>query len=603
MVEIEFSFKQSNIIIQGNLNEKMMDICKRYMTKAKIEINSVYFLYSGKNISFDLTLEQTINSYDKNSKKIKILVYSLEKEEMNNNCIVKSPDIICPECRETTKLNIKDYLIYLYECKNGHTINNLSFDEFEKTQKIDFSKILCNICKKNNKSNTYKNEFYICGTCFNYLCPLCKLAHNKNHNIINYDNKNYCCSKHNELYTMYCKNCKINICLSCSSQHKNHNTIFYGNIMPDIDKIKDEMNQFKKTVDIFKNRVTQIINKLTKVMNNIEIYYNICNELLINYENKKRNYELLQNLNQLDNNNVINDLDIINKDNNTITMFKNILNIYNKMINNNKNKTTNYNFKKELFEKNINNEIKMKLKIEKKDVNEKIYFLDNTNGKYIFGTHYHDFLTELNETNVELYINNNKYKYQKYFIPEKEGIYYVNLKFNTHIKDISHMFHGCEQIIEIDLTSFDSSKTINMGFMFGGCTNLEKIINLTSLVTDNVTNMESMFCSTQLHNINLSYFNTSKVLNMRHMFYNCSQLIDLDLSSFNVNNVNDMEYMFGYCSKLKTINLSSFYVNNKVNCDEIFKGCENLYRLKMNKNIYEQIKNQNNIDEYKIDFI
>ena len=48
-------------------------------------------------------------------------------------------------------MKIKDYKISLFECKNGHKIDNLSFDEFEKTQNIDLSKIICNICKKNPK--------------------------------------------------------------------------------------------------------------------------------------------------------------------------------------------------------------------------------------------------------------------------------------------------------------------------------------------------------------------------------------------------------------------------------------------------------------------
>ena len=45
--------------------------------------------------------------------------------------------------------------------------------------------------------------------------------------------------------------------------------------------------------------------------------------------------------------------------------------------------------------------------------------------------HFHDNLKELNELNTELYINNKKYKYKKYFIPEKEGIYSILLKFNN----------------------------------------------------------------------------------------------------------------------------------------------------------------------------
>ena len=58
---------------------------------------------------------------------------------------------------------------------------------------------------------------------------------------------------------------------------------------------------------------------------------------------------------------------------------------------------------------NIKNEIKLTLDIKTEDINNKIYFLDNTNREFeINGTtqfHRHDFLKELNDSNVELYIN------------------------------------------------------------------------------------------------------------------------------------------------------------------------------------------------------
>ena len=80
---------------------------------------------------------------------------------------------------------------------------------------------------------------------------------------------------------------------------------------------------------------------------------------------------------------------------------------------------------------NIKNELEIKLKIEEKDINKKIYFLDNTD--YIETKskikHYHENLKEINESNVDLYINNYKYKYKKYFIPDKVGIYKIKLIF------------------------------------------------------------------------------------------------------------------------------------------------------------------------------
>ena len=67
----------------------------------------------------------------------------------------------------------------------------------------------------------------------------------------------------------------------------------------------------------------------------------------------------------------------------------------------------------------------MKIKIDKSDVNKNIYFLDNTNefeDKKGMKHNYNN-LKELNESNTELYINNEKTEYKKYFqLKKKEYI-------------------------------------------------------------------------------------------------------------------------------------------------------------------------------------
>ena len=52
------------------------------------------------------------------------------------------------------------------------------------------------------------------------LCPLCKLMHDKSHSIINYDNKNYICNKHNEIFLRYCDDCNKDLCLRCTNEYK-----------------------------------------------------------------------------------------------------------------------------------------------------------------------------------------------------------------------------------------------------------------------------------------------------------------------------------------------------------------------------------------------
>ena len=189
----------------------------------------------------------------------------------------------------------------------------------------------------------------------------------------------------------------------------------------------------------------------------------------------------------------------------------------------------------------IKNEIHILLKIEKDDINNDIYFLDNSAR--------HNNLKELNESNVILFINDFKLKYKKYFKPEKEGIYYIKLKFKNIIKDCSYMFYKSYKLKNVDLAYFNSQNVTNMRYMFCDCNNLE--------------------------NINLSDLNTEKVKDMSLIFYNCTNLTNIDLSSFNTKLVNDYHWMFYDCNNLKYIKLKDCLYN------KIKEGLNSIKNLKI----------------------
>ena len=272
--------------------------------------------------------------------------------------------------------------------------------------------------------------------------------------------------------------------------------------------------------------------------------------------------------------------------------------------------------------------IQMKIRIGIYDVGEVIYFLENIHGKALkkYENYYHDFLKELNESNVELFINNKKYNFQRYFIPDKEGNYDILLKFNNLMSDCSFMFYKCSNLINIDLSLFKTENVTNMSSMFFGCSNLNNL-NLESINTQNVTDMSHIFsCCYSLTNIDLSSFNTQNVTNMSGMFSKCYNLINLDLSMFNTQNVRDLSGMFSQCynltnidlSKFNTqnvditcnmfydcfnllnINLSSFNTQNVTNMYCMFNGCSKLNEIKINKNLGKRIMNI--IDKNKIKF-
>ena len=220
-----------------------------------------------------------MNESDKRNNKIIILVYSIN--------IIKSNEIICPICKEIYKYEIEDYKIKLYDCKNGHIIEDIKLNEFVNKQNIDISEIKCDNCKEKNKSNTYNNEMYICNECNMNLCPLCKSIHDKSHIIINYDNKNYICKEHNETFVKYCYDCEIDLCLSCINGHKDHKIISYEDELVDMKNLRNKMKRLEEDINKFKMNIEEIINKYKKIIENLDIYYNINNNIIKEYEKNK----------------------------------------------------------------------------------------------------------------------------------------------------------------------------------------------------------------------------------------------------------------------------------------------------------------------------
>ena len=611
MAQVDFDYKGITYSIHCQEDQKMSDICSNFLIQSKLKENQIIFLYegnAGEKFDKNLKFNQMANPSDKANKKMIVLVLDNEGENGNKSKI-KSKDVICPECNENIKMSIKNNMIYLFGCKNNHKINNISLKDFERTQIIDLRNIKCGVCKENNKSTTAKNEFYKCYECNINLCPQCKAQHNNTHNIYDYDKINYLCLKHNQSFNSFCKTCNMNICNLCEKDHSEHEILVFGQIIKDKNEILPKLEELKNSLDTFNNNINKIFEIINSIKSNIEHCYKLEEYLINNYNKTKTNYQVIYNINEIINynNTIIKNINNLNNETKLENKFNKILSMYNQ---NNINE---------------NNEIKLIVKIEKEDINKQIYFLDNTNGDlYINGNwekHYHDFLQELNDSNVELFINNKKYKYQKYFVPEKEGKYEIILKFNIILKDCSFMFYNCNNLINIDLSTFDTKGVINLGGMFYGCSNLTKIdlssfntlnvtnmggmfyncsklekIDLSSFCTKNVTTMGGMFlgCS-KLTFINLSSFDTKNVTDMNGMFYNCFNLEMIDLSVFDTKNVTNMSYMFYKCSKLKNMNLSSFDTKNVTDMNGMFYGCSNLTSINLSSFNTKNVTNMNSM--------
>ena len=104
---------------------------------------------------------------------------------------------------------------------------------------------------------------------------------------------------------------------------------------------------------------------------------------------------------------------------------------------------------------------------------------------------------------------------------------------NNPLYTCKNMFNGCRDITEIDLSYFDTSQVIDMHKMFYTCTSLNSL-KLDNFDTSKVTDMSYMFAScSSLSTLNLSEFDTSQVEDMCYMFFSCSSLLSLNLSNFN----------------------------------------------------------------------
>jgi len=170
----------------------------------------------------------------------------------------------------------------------------------------------------------------------------------------------------------------------------------------------------------------------------------------------------------------------------------------------------------------------------------------------------------------EVYINgiSQTIKDHNYIFNETNNL--IELIFGDYITNCGKMFTSCSNITEIDLSNFDSSRVTNMSCMFSDCTSLISI-NFTNFRTSQVERMDFMFleCSS-LISLNLSSFDTSQVSDMNCMFSQCLSLSSLDLSNFRTPKVKSIVFMFFLSPNLEYINLNNFNTSSLENFNSAF---------------------------------
>ena len=224
--------------------------------------------------------------------------------------------IRCPKCYLIPKfLNLKLYdniessFIFIIICPNNHFSiinNNIT------TNKIKFS--LNDIpCIKCNKKDICQ---YYCKECYSILCETCKENHflNSNHkNIKTINEIDNICIKHDQKFTLYCKNCNIEVCNQCikCKEHEGHeiNEIktlninkskirikkYISNFPKNLDKDKQlEIKDFKQNINKYTSYsyISKIEEKYEKKKNKFLEFINYINDLINNYDLYIKYYEI-----------------------------------------------------------------------------------------------------------------------------------------------------------------------------------------------------------------------------------------------------------------------------------------------------------------------
>jgi len=585
MFETIFNFEGKSTKVQCNENDKMIDICKKFCGKVGKEINNLFFLFQGEKINLEKEFKDMISNKSENKNQLIILVNESSENEKENT-IEESKQVICKKCgQKSIRFKLKNYLISLYGCdNNGHEHLGINTEEYLETQKVDLSKIICDKCQTQNKSESYKNMFYECCLCKQLLCPLCKNSHDKSHPIINYDDKFFICEDHGEYYIKYCNKCKKNICSICEKEHKSHDMTFFGDIIPNKEVIVGSIRELEAKIQKFEEDINNIKNLFSKMIENLKKNYGILKKIVDEYDennDKKKNYQMLKNMNDVkdfsssiifDINSVINNSDLMSKMKNIVKLYFKIFpnNYFEILYKINQNEKEVKIFGDEFVKNNQNNNCKIEYEGEEFELQDKLKIKD-------FDKNY----IQIKLKNIKNITNMKNMFSGCSSLTHLLGLSMIN---TSRVTNMYGMFHKCSSLGKLkDISEFDISNVTDISGMFSECTSLVEIGDISKWDTSNITNMNGLFgnCSLLKALPDISRWDTSKVNFLNACFFNCSSLEELpDISKWDVSNVTNLSHIFQSCTSLKSLpDLSKWNPKNLDNIEYMFCSCKSLTHI------------------------
>ena len=150
-------------------------------------------------------------------------------------------------------------------------------------------------------------------------------------------------------------------------------------------------------------------------------------------------------------------------------------------------------------------------------------------------------------------------------------------------KSLEYAFSGCKSLTDIDLSTLDTSSVRSFADVFQDCSSLRSV-NLTGWDTSSGNNFRQMFIQcASLEELDVSSFETGNVTTFKEMFYGCSSLRSLDLSRFDTSAATTFASMFYNCASLATLDVSMFNTAAATDLSQVFYGCKSLTELDLSR--------------------
>lgn len=157
------------------------------------------------------------------------------------------------------------------------------------------------------------------------------------------------------------------------------------------------------------------------------------------------------------------------------------------------------------------------------------------------------------------------FSFMFYMCPKLETVTFKDMN-GSSATDMSYMFasDGASLLNNIDLTCFNYNHVTSFERLFDMDWKLTELTLPDNFVTDEATNLNSMFWGTGLKSLDVSGFNTDTVTDMGAMFSYMTSLESLDLSTFNTEKVENMFALFLRTDSLKSLTLGPDFNTSRV---------------------------------------